>query len=581
VIVRRIALALAVAMVVAVSSSALTWKRNALFREIEMDADTAGRYCDMGIRLRVIVRDEANGKPLIDGIPPVRVVREHRLGGMVDLWGDDDGRPTISGPSKHPVIWYASEAQESLVLHDDAAPKWTLVQGSEGSGKTYTLAMWSALRVLEHLGHDREIGLTAPITRRMEHVRKAIRKLWPAHWYTLHETKGEYRFRAGPIVTLVSAHTSRRDEGSPIQGANWVAHGGDELQDHFDKEPDIQARGRAAPNGLYKRLNTSTAKDSPEWRTFRGIVETSPELWRFVRVLGMENPLIPPSHWENLRKGGQYTPREWDRRVLALDVAPERQVYHCWSRKLADGSPGNLRLVPLGAVDVTAETLAAYGDNIGVLIGHDPGTRQHVSEFLKAYRLPADVRRGDLRPRWFVVDEVTTPSATVHAHASAVLKQARDRWYCNTLDRKGRPDPDATRVLVRIDPHTRSGEAHPGQDLYAVWRSLGMTARAAAYTPGTTMPATIKKLSRIDMVNTLLCAVSAEDVALRRLFVACDDHGAPAAPKLVAALESMESNDRGQPEAEAKDENDMSHWPCALGYALWQVEHHRIGKAAA
>ena len=31
-----------------------------------------------------------------------------------------------------------------------------------GAGKTVTLAMWIYCRVLEHCGHDREIGVTAP-----------------------------------------------------------------------------------------------------------------------------------------------------------------------------------------------------------------------------------------------------------------------------------------------------------------------------------------------------------------------------------------------------------------------------------
>lgn len=568
---RRIALALAVAMVVAVSSSALTWKRNALLREVELEADTAGRYCDMGIRLRTIVRDEANGQVLFPGVPAVRIVSDKRIGGMVDLWGEgNDGRPTLCGPSRNPTIWYASVDQAPLILHDDAAPPWTLIQGSEGSGKTYTLAMWAALRVLEYVGHDVEIGLTAPITARMDHVRKAIRKLWPAHWYSFNETKKEYRFVAGPSIKLVSAHTSRKDEGSPIQGANWVAHGGDELQDHFDKEADIQARGRAARGRPYKRLNTSTAKESTEWRDFRTTVENS-EQWKFVRVLGMDNPMIPPSHWENLRKGGQYTKRAWERRVLAMDVGPEAQLYHCWERREKDGNPANLRPVPLGAIDVTAEVLAPYLPNCGVLIGHDPGTRQHVSMFLKAYRF-----RGDRHVRWFVVDEITTPDATIERHVADVIARTRAQWGCNMLDRKGRPDPEAPVALVRIDPHTRSGDAHPGQDVYTIWRKAGFTARAAGYKPGSTDPQQIKRTSRFDMMNTLLCDVN----GVRRLFVACDDTGAAAAPKLVKAFESMEKNAEGKGEHEKKDADDLSHWPAAVGYALWQVERPRMEAVA-
>ena len=567
-----------VVAVAAVSSSALTWRRNAILREIEESADTAGRYCDMGIRLRVIARDEANGTIKMPGLPPMRLVKEHRLGGMVDLWGADDelGRPTFCGPSRSPVIWYASEAQAPLILHDDEAPPWTLIQGSEGSGKTYSLAMWSALRVIEWVGRDVEIGLTAPITRRMEHVRKAIRKLWPAHWYALHETKGEYRFRAGPTVVLASAHTSRRDEGSPIQGANWVAHGGDELQDHFDKEADIQARGRDAREHPYKRLNTSTAKDLPEWRNFRTTVENSPKQWKFVRVLGMDNPLISPAHWHNLKHGGQYTEREWNRRVLALDVGPEAQLYYSWARREKDDSPGNLRPIPLGAVDVTAEVLAPYaspGERLTVLVGHDPGKRQHVSEFLKAYRFPGK----DTRPRWFVVDEITTPDATLETHVRAVIDRSRSAWHAQVLDRRNQLDPTSGRLLVRADPHTRSGDDHPGADAYTIWRAHGVKIRAASYRANSAEPGVIKRDSRFEMMNTLLCDVN----GVRRLFVACDDKGTAAAPMLVKALESMERDATGKGEHEKKNADDLSHWPAAVGYALWQIEHPRLTSGVA
>jgi hypothetical protein len=450
-------------------------------------------------------------------------------------------------------------------------PLWQLVQGSEGSGKTYALAMWCGLRVLEHVGHDREIGITAPVTKRMRHVQNAIRKTWPAHWYRWREVLHQYQFRAGPTVQLVSAHTSRSDEGSPIQGANWVAHGGDELQDHFDKEDDIVMRGRSAPDGRYKRLNTSTAKDSAAWRDFRRVVEGSP-VWRFAKMLGTANPLVSPEHWARLRAGGM-TQREWDRRVLALDVPPEKQLYYNWRRTNDDGTPANLMPIPIGAVDVTADVLASYGRRIGVLVGHDPGTLQHVSMFLKAYKLTP----RDRHYRWFVVDEVTSPESTVRAHVADVLKRLQEHHGCNLTDWKGRPSESSPVALVRIDPHTQTGTEHPGRDLYTVWRQFGLIALAAAYQPGTTKPQTIKKESRFDLMNVLLC----DDVggAERRLLVACNDRGAPAAPRLVSAFESLERNEAGEGEADGKGKGDLSHWPAAVGYAVWQVERPRAPRS--
>lgn len=566
----RRALALLVAAVLVVSvSSALAWQRRAVERQLIDDADESDRYVDMGVLLSVVAMDLDKGHQFEPGLPPVRIIRQHRLGGMLDTWTRQ-----IVGPSERPRYWQCSEDQERLILHPDSDPLWLLVQGSEGGGKSVALVMWAYCRVIEHAGHDREMGITAPVFSRLAHVKKAAAKLWDPKWYRWKERDQSYKFRSGMLVQLTSAHQQSEDAGSPIQGANWVACGSDELQDHHDREADIQARGRSAPNGRYKRLCTSTFKDLSDWRTFREVASKTPT-WRLAKLLGTSSPFVWPSHWERMRTGG-ITLREYQRRVLAMDVGPEAQLYHCWSRKLEDGSPGNLRPIPLGAEDVTAQVMAPWGRNISVLVGHDPGKRQHVSMFLKAYRFADDARRGDLRPRWFVVDEVTTPDATLDAHVADVLKRVRGRWKCNLLNFDGRPSAESPQVLVRIDPHTRSSNAHPGQDFYTIWRKAGFVAKAAAYKPNSTDPAQILRESRFNMMNALLCDVD----GTRRLFIACDDAGGIAAPHLVKALESMERNAAGEGEADAKDANDLSHWPAAVGYALWQIERPKLAGAA-
>ncbi len=555
-----------VILAAAVLVSSLAWKRRAVERQIEADADETDRYVDMGVTLTVVEmdRERANAMERAGGwlpdVPPVKIVDTLNLGGMLDTWKGE-----IVGPSVNPRQWRCSPQQAPLILHDDDAPLWSLVQGSEGAGKSTTGAMWLYMRVLEHVGHNREIGVTAPVRARLGHVIKAIGKLWDPKWYRWKERDQSYRFRAGPLVQLVSAHQQSEDAGSPIQGANWVACLSDELQDHHDRNDDIVARGRDAPGGRYKRLCTSTFKDSTEWRNFRDVAAKSPR-WRFAKLLGLESPFQWPGWWETIKTGG-ITDREWQRRVLAMDVGPEAQLYHCWARRGPDGGFGNLRPVPLGADDVTAAQLAPYLPRAGLLIGHDPGKSKHVSVFLKAYRFA-----GERIIRWFVVDEVTTPSATIETHVAQVMERVRKRWRCNlksSID--GSLDPSSSVAFVRIDPHTRSGTDHPGRDLYAVWRNAGLTARAAAYAPNSSTPATIKKESRFDMVNTLLCDVNGE----RRLLIACDDTGAPAAPNLVSSFESLERNAAGEGEADAKDEHDKSHWSAALGYALWQIEHPR------
>jgi len=558
-------LAILVAAVLVVSVSSLAWQRRAVERKILDDADESDRYVDMGVLLSVVEMDLKAGFELEPGKPPVKIVRQHRLGGMLDTW-----TRKIVGPSARPRYWQCSTQQEPLILHDAAQPVWTLIQGSEGAGKTVTLAMWLYCRVLEHCGHDREIGVTAPVFARLGHVKKAIATLWDPKWYRWKERDQSYRFRAGPLVQLVSAHQQSENAGSPIQGANWVACASDELQDHFDREADIVARGRSAPGGIYKRLCTSTFKDSSEWRTFRDVASKAPD-WRVAKLLGLDSPFVWPKHWERFRANG-ITAREYQRRVLAMDVGPEAQLYHTFRRTDDQGAPANVSPIPLRAEDVTAEVLAPYGRNMRVLIGHDPGQRQHVSEFLKAYRYP-----GDKTIRWFVVDEITTPDATVEAHVAQVLKRLREQWSCNQLDWKGRVDTESAQALVRIDPHTRSGDAHPGQDVYTRWRAAGLIAKAAAYKPGSVDPAVIKRESRFDLVNVLLCDIQGR----RRLIIACDDHGRPAAPKLLGAFESMERDEKGRGEHEDKNESDQSHWPAAVGYALWQIEHPRLATRVA
>jgi hypothetical protein len=534
---------------------------------------------DFGVRLHVVAKEPLTGDELIAGKPRMRLVRAVDLGGMVEV---KDGAAQYTGPSENPRHWFASEQQAALILHEDTLPLWLLIEGSEGAGKSTLLAMWHWVRVAEHVGERVEGGLTAPTYARLGHVKKAIAELWDPRWYVWKERDLAYTFHVGPRVQLVSAVKRSEAGGSPIQGANWSWHGGDELQDHFEREADIEARGRSAKGGRYKRLNTATVKDSSDWRTFKESARTSP-LWSLVKMLGRESPFIPDAHWDNLETGGTMSKREIDRRIYARDVGPERQVYHCWARTVRNGRPGNLRRIPDGAIDVTAEALKQWspaGRRHTLLVGHDPGKRQHVSVFLKAYRLPGQPP-SDTRPRWFVVDEVTSPDATVHSHVLAVLDRARSRWKVNLLRQDHltglkSPDLDSPQMLVRIDPHTRSGTDHPGQDVYTRWRAASIDAKPAAYRPGTIVPATIKKESRLDMMNTLLCATDGTEDGLRRLFVAVGEDGKMAAPSFVKAVESMERNEAGEAEADAKDADDMSHWPAAVGYALWMIEAPRL-----
>ncbi len=142
---------------------------------------------------------------------------------------------------------------------------------------------------------------------------------------------------------------------------------------------------------------------------------------------------------------------------------------------------------------------------------------------------------------------------------------------------------------MRVDPHTRSGDEHPGSDVYAIWRNLGVLTKAAAYKPNSTTGESIKPESRIELLNTLFCDATIErddsseivKDGVRRLFVAVRDDGSHAAPRLVEALEVMERNAMNVAEHERKDDRDHSHWPAALAYALWTIEKPRVGMAVA
>jgi hypothetical protein len=560
------------ALLVLVVTASLAVRQNRVEKTVA--AATQTDRVDMGVTL-CVVRQSADGKK-VSAPSPDAVVRIIPLGGMVEI---GKGGARYVGPSENPVVWMCSEAQAPLILHDGTR-LWSLIQGSEGAGKSVALVMWSGLRVLENVGRDVTGGLTVPTGPRFRAVKKEIKKLWPKHWYRWRERDRAFVFHAGPQIQVISAVQRSEEGGSPLQGDSLEWCGSDELQDSFALEADIMSRGRGSDR--YLRLCTSTSKDYSEWRTYRDIVRSSSE-WTFTRMLGMESPFVDRDFWERIRRSGTVTEREWNRRYRAMDVGPEKQVYYSWRREFEGGKPAGLRAIPANAVDITAETLRAYHPNIGLLVGHDPGLRQNVSVFLKAFRLPG----RDTRPRWYVVDEITSPESTVHAHAQHVLKRAREQWNCNGLDRTGtQPDPRAPQVLVRIDPHTRGGgDSHPGPSVGMTWRSLGMIAKAAAYKPGSADPAQINRRDRIDLVNTLLSATDAVG-EVRRLFVAIrtaplwpaeEADGGIAAPKLVKALETMEFNAAGKAETEAKDSDDLSHWPAALGYALIGPEGRLIG----
>ena len=134
--------------------------------------------------------------------------------------------------------------------------------------------------------------------------------------------------------------------------------------------------------------------------------------------------------------------------------------------------------------------------------------------------------------------------------------------------------PDGPQIFLRGDPATTTGsdENHPDMTVFTVLRQHGINAKAAAYKANSVKHGRVPKEGRLEMMNTLFH--SADGVV--RLVIQCDDKGNLAAPKLVEALESLERNGDWKAEAGRKDENDQTHLPCALGYALWSIEKPRL-----
>lgn len=497
-----------------------------------------------------------NGSVLLHGKPPLRVVAEHVYGGIVDT---KQNPPAFIGPPADPVVITLSPTQWKLVEHADDLPLRLMAYGSMGAGKTTMLAAWLTLRVIEATGQRNAVGgVTAPTNPRMAQIKEMIGGLawqgggmWPTSWFRWREADRRLYCANGIALEFRSTHKSSAAEGSPIQGQNWIFCASDELQDSVEVDGDIEARGRAAADGKYRRFNTVTAKDHPIWRSFRARCAAS-EFWGIHQMLGPDSPFVHPDYWEQLKS--TMTKRDYERKVLCHDIASDDRVYTSWNRAL------NVRHYPMiGARDVTQRVLAAFG-NVrpwGYLLGHDPGEATDATVFLKAFQMP-----GAADYVWFVMGEITSKNCTGEEHARKVLTWLHEHHACQ-VGSDGRIV--GAGAIALTDPQT-------DRDTYRVYKHMGIDIRPAAYKPGTRDPMRIGREMRIDVVNTLICDASNN----RRLFVHADNQAQPCAPKLVQAFEMSERNADGKSEHERKDATDMSHWPAAVGYALYDLERPRI-----
>ncbi len=497
----------------------------------------AGRFVNFAAELVVVEQDPA-GQELIFGKPRLRVLRRHHFGGLLDR---QVGR--IVGPALGPAVQlFCSPEQEQLILHEDAAHPRLLAYGAEGSGKTIALACWIIIRAIELTGTGLQIGATAPTTRRSKRLVRALIERMPSDWYAWSERDQLFTLANTVTVQVVSTHVQSEAEGSPVQGFGWACVANDEIQDSMHADADIESRGRDAPDGIYKRLCSCTPKDSSDWRAFVDGKKASP-LWSIRNLTGAGNVFVDPGYWDRLRLS--MSDREYQRRALGMDVGPERRTYFAWSRE------HNLLPRPmLGARDRTAKLTGGY---VAVL-GHDPGTAQSVTEVMIALEI------GRLTG-WWVIGEITTHETTTDQHIAVVLEWLQERGWQNA------DDPDSGRVIVRCDPQGDT-DARTHVSVYRTWQQAGFKCMSAAYTSAAKPKGIIPKAARVDMVNRLLCNAAGE----RRLFVALNDDGKPAAPMLVKAFESSERDELGRLEVKTKGKTDWTHWPVSVGYGLWPYE---------
>lgn len=544
------------------------WLTRSAMRELEEDVQASDRYVDVGARLTA-VRQDPNGAELIPGKPKLRALRTHVFGGIIDTKAE---RPFRKEASRNPVQWFCSEEQEAIILHRDSDPLGQLVYGSEGAGKTTALVMWLYLRWLEHLGEGREFGITAPTEARCDIVFQEFARMFRPQWYRFKISEGLFTLCDRSRFRLVSTHQQSQAQGSRIQGFNWSAVASDEAQDQVDVHEDIESRGRSAKNGRYKQLRTATAKDDPNWRTLRDQLDAAKDeqgrpLWVRRTLFGRRSPFIPASFWD--AKKATMSPREYARRVEAKDVGPERATYPTWSRET------NLVTVPdLGWTNVTAHELRGSGPNFSMLVGHDPGELWDVSLFLRAFvesRREHDYYRGIVKPMWVVLGELNTEQSTTEDHIKKLLEHIRGDWQLNLMDRKGRVTQEVNRILVRADPAGNT-DNKTDKSVYTQFANAQIVCKPAAYNAENTGHGRVPREAGVELVNTLLCNAANE----RRLFVARKADGSPAAPKLVAAIESSERDESGKAENARKGKGDVTHWPAALRYALWAVERPRL-----
>lgn len=507
----------------------------------------------------------------------------------------------IVGPSKTPLQWFCSEAQLPAILHDpkllgnptkdgQKPASRILCYGAEGAGKSQILAMWTYLQVLDLLGFQGYFGVTAPTHEQLAIILNTLRwyapicnvgERMPNAWGFYHAKRREIDLACGITLQLRATRgNAGAKAGSPIQGFDWARCASDEYHETAEqgRDPDIEARLRAAPSGLSKRLCACTAKDTTKWRNHRdGRLATGD--WVIHRLPARTNPFVFPEHWNTLERN--LSAREKLRRMDAMDVAPERATYYNWDRDQ------HVSRIPDLAEDVTTGVLTGYesylrpGGFFSAVLAHDPGELKQTSTLLKLYL----IRRI---PTWIVVGEFVTQRCTPEQHAAKAKIWLQERWGLNHDADKFDPDRGIERAMVIRDPHVRErGGASSEVDAAFIKHGLDIFSAAPE-------KQVIKVKDRVEMVNRLLkhsdgrirlqvakgCGYEYQGAAKYRgedspEFQNCpcmEGEGKSCAPSVVQGMEELERALDGRPETGKKGPEDLTHACVTVGYGLWLFE---------
>jgi predicted SAM-dependent methyltransferase len=431
--------------------------------------------------------------------------------------------------------------QLELLEYDPAGDGVSRVMalGGPGSGKTRLLVIKAILFALDH--PNTIIGIIGASNERTREVFNHFMGVATPRGYVPPGSEGVtddqkhglvVHFWNGAKFEFVTAKAPSRAVGTKIQGRSWHQAFIDESQNIMDQaQADIDERGRAGGCG-YCVWESATNFGLRHFLARVDNYKNDPTC-RIFRLNPLRNPFVDPKYWERFTH--RYSPNEYKRRILAEDVPPEQLVYGGFA------SRENKRPSPSLLWDVTKEITAKRYGGAGWswVVGTDFGVLCTASIWLKAFRDPQK-REDDLQ--WWAMWEILSGSHSTAAHHARRLAE-----FVHPSD-----------FIVIADPGINTRDADKSD--YELTRREGVTIRPAA-------PAAIRVKHRVSMMNALFCDAKGR----RRLYLDCDEKGAPKCPELFKSLISMEPVN-GDPEGMKKDYRDPSHYPaaCAFGVFPWE-----------